>query len=806
MLDAAVDATGAERDDLVARLCANDIELRREVESLLQFEDRVEVFERAPGPSFSAPEQVGPYRIERVIASGGMGTVYLASRADDQYRKHVAVKVVQSGGNRSLVRRFRTERQILASLEHPYIARLLDGGVLDDGRPYLVMEYVAGRRIDEYVDARRLPLREVLELFVKVCSAVQFAHQNMVLHRDLKPGNVLVTEDGEPRLLDFGIAKLLGGDLESTQPFDRLLTPSSASPEQIAGAPVTTATDVYSLGVMLYRLLTGKTPYAAARDSNANPAAIFLTYEIPAASAVMTEERRSAALRGDLDNILRKALEKEPSRRYATVDEFAGDIRRYLEGRPVQARPASLAYRAGKFVRRNRALVTASALLACAILSGVAGTLWYARRAQAETAIAQRRFEALRKLSESLVFDLHDAIEKLPGATNARALVVRRALTYLNQLEADAEGNKAVQRDLASAYMRIGDIEGSERGPHLGGADALRSAAECYTKALNLRRTLAAADPNDEAAQRDLFASMWKVAEVYRRQGDLDQALQLSLDRLNRIRALRTRRTSTDLDYSLAVSLTVIGDLYRIMGQYDLASRYARDALEVRQRILSRNPGDPRARRSVGLAYEFIAYPLTAQRKYAEAAAAHKTALSFFEPLASAAPLDTDLARLVEVGHANLCEALSRTGQIAEALPHCQAAIEISQRMLKADPVNIQAAEDVAASSWSMGVMLESAGRLAEALRWERKSIALYETAVARDPDSVETVTGYADALIEAAGIGGRLRDPGACEHIAQATAVLARLRGISPKNAEVQVREEQARSLTLRFQHCPAS
>jgi tetratricopeptide (TPR) repeat protein len=448
-------------------------------------------------------------------------------------------------------------------------------------------------------------------------------------------------------------------------------------------------------------------------------------------------------------------------------------------------------------------MVTASALLACAILSGVAGTLWYARRAQAETAIAQRRFEALRKLSESLVFDLHDAIEKLPGATNARALVIRRALTYLNQLEAEAGGNKAVQRDLASAYMRIGDIQGSERGPHLGGADALSSAAECYTKALKLRRTLAAGDPNDEAAQRDLFASMWKVAEVYRRQGDLDHALQLSLDRLNRIRALRARRTSTDLDYSLAVSLTVIGDLYRVMGQYDLASRYARDALDVRQRILLRKPSDPRARRSAGLAYEFIAYPLTAQRKYAEATAAHKKALALFEPLASAAPLDTDLARLVQVAHANLCETLSRTGEIAEAKPHCHAAIEISERMLKADPVNIQAAEDFAASSWSMGVMLESAGRLADARRWERKSIALYENAVARDPDSVETVTGYADALIEAAGIEDRMRDPRACEHLSQATAVLARLRGISPKYAEVQVREEQARSLTLRFQYC---
>ena len=388
ILYAVEDRSGAERDSELRRLCNGDADLRAEVESLLACEGQIDLLERerrAPAAAV-VPQRIGPYRIERLLGTGGMASVYLAERADQHYRKQVAIKIIHTHDDR-LVSRFRSERQILARLEHPYIARLLDGGELEDGRPYLVMEFIEGRRIDQYVADVKPQIPDVLALYLKVCSAVQFSHHHLIVHRDLKAANVLVTADGEPRLLDFGIAKMLAdtaaGALETTLPFERILTPSAASPEQIAGGPVTTASDVYSLAVLLYTLLTGTSPYAGASGFAYDPERVIATYEPPLASAAPGVDARNARLlRGDLDNILRKALEKDAGRRYATVDEFAADLRSYLERRPVRARPASLLYRTRKFVARHRVGVAAALVTAVAVAGGAAATLWYAHRAQ----------------------------------------------------------------------------------------------------------------------------------------------------------------------------------------------------------------------------------------------------------------------------------------------------------------------------------------------------------------------------------------------------------------------------------------
>ena len=364
--------------------------------------------------------RVGPYRVERELGRGGMGTVYLAVRADDEYRKRVAIKVLRRGMETDdIVRRFRNERQILASIDHPHVAKLFDGGATDDGLPYFVMEYVDGRQIDDYCDAHRLSIADRLTLFRKVCSAVHFAHQNLVIHRDLKPENILVGADGQPKLLDFGIAKLLNPELAArtlypTRVEMRLMTPEFASPEQARGEPITTASDVYSLGVLLYELLTGHGPYrlenrqldeitrAICEEEPMRPsAAIDRIEEVPGPDGTLrrltpedvsrtregTRDKLRRRLRGDLDNIVLTAMRKEPQRRYASVEQLSEDVARYLEGRPVLAQKGSWSYKSSKFVRRNRVGV---AVAAAAVISLVAVSVITTReRNRAERALAR---------------------------------------------------------------------------------------------------------------------------------------------------------------------------------------------------------------------------------------------------------------------------------------------------------------------------------------------------------------------------------------------------------------------------------
>jgi serine/threonine protein kinase len=419
LFDEAADLPAAERATFLSAACGQDLAMRSEIESLLAADEKaadfleqpVVVSGSAPSPPASlVGRRIGHYAVESKIGEGGMSTVYLAVRADDVYRQKVALKVLAYGADRSdLSARFRAERQILASLDHPGIARLLDGGTIEDGRPYLVMEYIAGFPIDQYCDAHRLGVDARVDLFRQVCAAVQYAHQNLVVHRDIKPSNILVTADGVPRLLDFGIAKLLEGaqmpgTIEATMTGLRLMTPQYASPEQVEGGAITTATDVYSLGVLLYFLLTGQSPYRLATTTpdalqravlaqdpeRPSTAAGRSTGEGPppserAGGAGPTREASSEArglrpqqlrrkLRGDLDNIVLMALRKEPGRRYASVALLSEDLRRYREQLPVAAQPDTLGYRVRKFVGRHRAGVAAAAI-GLALILGLAATM-----------------------------------------------------------------------------------------------------------------------------------------------------------------------------------------------------------------------------------------------------------------------------------------------------------------------------------------------------------------------------------------------------------------------------------------------
>ena len=419
VFDGALERPAQDRAAYLRVLCARDDELRREVETLLRSSEQAGEFLETPAAQLSQvifldpsnnpsddnevgeyPEghRIGPYQFVRRIGRGGMGAVWLATRFDREYRKQVAIKMVKRGmDSQEILRRFRTERQVLANLDHPNIARLIDGGSTPDGLPYLVMEYVEGTPIDQYCERRRCSISERLHLFRAVCSAVHYAHQNLVVHRDIKPSNIMVA-GGIPKLLDFGIAKLLSPDgvtldLAQTRPEMRPMTLDYASPEQVRGEPITTATDVYSLGVLLFRLLTGKMPYGAKLGSQAamqhaiceqeplRPSSLVLADDstgVPEATQKMeavSESRDKARKRlrkklaGDLDNIILMALRKEPHRRYLSVEQFSQDIGRYLEGRPVIARLDTPGYQFAKFVRRNAEGVAAAVVIGVALIS-----------------------------------------------------------------------------------------------------------------------------------------------------------------------------------------------------------------------------------------------------------------------------------------------------------------------------------------------------------------------------------------------------------------------------------------------------
>ncbi len=452
----------------------------------------------------------GHYRIERRIGHGGMGDVYEAFR-DDDFHKRVALKVVRYDLDSEFAnRRFEQERQLLAGLEHPNIARLLDGGGSESGRPYLVLEYVEGLAIDQYCEGK--PRDMVLQLFLKVCAAVEYAHRNLVIHRDLKPANILVTADGEPKLLDFGIAKLLDAGADVTQTGLSALTPQYASPEQVRGGTITTASDVYSLGLILYELLTRRKPYSVSSAS-----------ALEVDRIVCQVEPSRPGVSEDLDNILLMALRKDPARRYTSVREFADDIDRSLINRPVTARPDTLGYRTRKFVRRHWAGVAAGFAVFVAVTGGVAATVYQAR-------VARQRFDQVRQLAHSFVFDYSDELARLDGTTNLRERMVRTALEYLDSLSRNVGNDLSFQKELAAAYQKVGDAQGYPTRPSLGHTD---QAIASYRKAAALHERIAAREPSHRRERGAFyidFAGLLRLTGNYEEAAQIGEAARLDLE------------------------------------------------------------------------------------------------------------------------------------------------------------------------------------------------------------------------------------------------------------------------------------
>ncbi len=729
-----------------------------------------------PGPGVDAASgrRIGPYRLVREIGHGGMGAVYLAVRDDDAFQKRVAVKVLRRGmDTEAIISRFRNERQILAGLDHPHIARLIDGGSTPDGLPYFVMEYVDGAPIDEYADAHDLDTTARLDLFQQVCEAVQYAHQNLIIHRDIKPANVLVTRDGVPKLLDFGIAKLLnpelaGHTLAPTALGLQLMTPEYASPEQVRGDPVTTATDVYSLGMLLYELLTGRRPYEIGSRAPSDIARVVCETVPPRPSTAVTVgptvdgrtgdasipasdadskprtrprtvdgERLRRRLAGDLDNIVMKALSKEPPRRYASVDQFAEDVRRHLAGLPVIARKDTFGYRASKFVRRNRAAVLAAAGVVLALIAGMAGVAWQAQVARAERARAEQRFDDVRALASAFLFDLHDAIRDLPGSTPARQLVVSKGMEYLDKLAADAGDRPDLQRELAAGYLRVGDVQGRPFNPNLGDTEG---ALESYRKAVSVYESLGVTPSSDESIRREASVAYLRLSDVLSVSGDSAGALAAARTGLDFVRDL-----SNDLSASpqalrdLAVGYSRVGDLLSETGATQEALEHRRRALALMEHLAASEPNDPNNLRQLGVAYQRMGnslgnpnYPNVGD--HAGALEHLEKSIEVFRRASAAYPTNALFRRNYAVASSNAADILGALGRHDEALAREQEALRTFETQAREDPTNAAARNDLAISWYKMGEMLAARGRTREALAEYEKAMAIHRSLSAADP------------------------------------------------------------------------
>ncbi len=647
LLAAALERAPDERSLFLDSACGEDADLRRTVETLLAADAKLEGFLETPaaaaevaaaaatrGTTAEIGESIGPYRIEREIDHGGMGTVYLAVRADDAFERRVAIKLLNPGmASANLVRRFRSERQILASLDHPYIARLFEGGATEDGRPYLVMEYIEGLPVDEYCDRSRLPLRQRLELFRKICAAVHYAHQNLVVHRDVKPSNILVDENGEPRLLDFGIAKLLDPEafpytVDATVTGLHPMTPHYASPEQVRGEAITTASDVYSLGVLLYKLLTGRLPHRLAGLPRREIERVLSTEEpsrpsvavagLSGASDVRESEptpdavSRSRATRpqqlrrqltGDLDNIVLMALRKEPGRRYGSVEQLSGDLRRHLEGLPVTARQSTLAYQVGSFVRRHKLAVVLAASMLAMVMIFAAAMARQARFTARQRDLAELERDKAEQVSAFLV-DLFEVVD--PGEARGNTITAREVLD---------RGAAQVRRELAN-------------------------------------------QPEVQASLLDAIGTVYLNLGLYEQSAPLLES------------SLETRETRHGADHpEVARSLHHLGTLYRHQGRYDEAEPLLRRALAVREESLGP------AHAGVGETLQQMAILERQQGRYAEAEALLERALEIFRR--QLGPEHPNVARCLRV----LSGVRMNQGRYDEAEPLLQSALAIDEKV-----------------------------------------------------------------------------------------------------------------------------
>jgi serine/threonine protein kinase/predicted negative regulator of RcsB-dependent stress response len=763
-----------------------DESIRYEVEKLISASEEAEDFIVEPAfveAGFNEVDetdcyvgkQIDAYKIIKEIGHGGMGTVYLAARRDD-FEKRVALKLIKRGmDTNSVLKRFMMERQILARLEHPFIANLFDGGSTADGLPFLVMEYVEGLPVTRFCAAQNLKIEDRLALFQKICAAVSFAHQNLVVHRDLKPSNILVTADGTPKLLDFGIAKLLHPDwsldtAEATATMFRVMTPEYASPEQLRGLPVTTASDVYSLGVVLYELLTGERPYKIDSRLPEEAAQVVLTEEpVKPSSAVSRQWRESWAvtgktnideppttnneptknpksqipnpksLRGDLDNIILKALRKEPERRYQSVQEFSDDIRRHLTGLPVTATADSRIYRLKKFVKRHRAGVFAGLFVFFSLLTGISVAIWQAVEARKERAKAEQHFNDVRKLTNSFLFEFHDAIQDLQGATPAREMTVKKALEYLDILAREQSSDLSLQFELATAYAKVAKIQSypgaSSLGDTSGSITSHRKAIEILEKLLEMK-------PNNREYQQELALNYKSLAFIYEISGEADLNYSSNQSALNLFQNL-VSSDDTDVNSKLELSdcHKSLGDATASKGDLEKAMQSYRQTLEMSESVLRFQPDNKKAKTMIMVASDAIGTTLgnpnfTNLGDTDAALQAHRRQLDVCNEMLAADPQSQSLQSTKAFTLKVIGEVQTARKEWKEALKSYQQSLEIQENLVKTDVKDAFANGRLAYLLTNLGEALANTDQLAGALNQHNRAIEILEKLVETDKEN----------------------------------------------------------------------
>ncbi|KAA6456649.1 hypothetical protein DYQ86_24600 [Acidobacteria bacterium AB60] len=696
-----------DRAGLIESLCDGEAQLMAEVSSLLRACAEEELTSAASlrlrlgeGSSNEEGKRVGAYEIDRLIGRGGMGAVYIAHRVDGNFEQQVAIKLIDLPLATDLFReRFRLERQILAGLNHPWIARLLDGGVTSQGELFLVMEFVDGLTIQRYCEGRALPLPERLELFKKVCEAVQFAHQNLVVHRDLKPDNILVTPDGTPRLLDFGTAKLLspsalGSDSELTRQGFQSFTPQYASPEQVLGHPITTASDTYSLGVLLYLLLTGKLPYELTEFTTAELVRVICE-EAPRRPAMAVDP--ATHLDPDLEAIVLKALRKEPNERYLTAAQLADDVQAFLEERTVSARRGTFTYRAGKFTRRHRIALVSAAIIILTVLAGVGGVLWQSRLANLERRRAEARATDLRELSNSLISELDEAIKELPGSTGAQRLLVTRVLEHLDRASKDASGDRQTQLDLVNAYTRLGNIQGNPYDQNLGDRSG---ALISLDKALAIARSLSGTRTADQESLRALASALQSRSEVLWGMEKTSEAVSSMRDAIKVFdRLIAARDATASLICEAAAAYGTLGDELGqpgtpSMGDLLGALKVYRQAIALDERALRLDPGFLRARRAIPI-NELKVGNVEIEWDPSQALKDYEIAENGFEALPGAKTNGLSALRTRANMLRHRAQALRELTRFAQAAPLFEEALRIQRDIAAQDPNDSRSQFDV---------------------------------------------------------------------------------------------------------------
>jgi len=683
-------------------------------------------------------KQFGQYRIIEEIGRGGMAIVYRGERSDGSFEKQVAIKVLDRHHSvKSSAARFRQELRILGQLDTAKIAKILDAGT-QDGLAYFVMEYVDGSHIDKYCRHHELSVIQILNLFLQVCEAVSLAHNSNIVHRDLKPANILVDTSGSPRLIDFGIAKVLDSNEDEaiTVRGAEVMTLLYASPEQLSGSPAASlpSSDIYSLGVVLYELLTGKRPI--------EPPASVASYDLPR-FLVETEppppSKHDTALAGDLDTIVLKALRKDRTERYRSVEQFASYIRLYLENRPIPEGPPNVGYRFGKFVKRNLTPIAVATVLTVTLLGGIFATLHQAR-------IAQRRFDDVRQVATSFLFDFDEAIATVQGATEARRLVVKKGQEYLDKLATDG-GDDSLREELAGAYERLAGIEGNVYGSNLG---QYKQAAVTYEKALAIRKELAARHPNDARMKATLGNSHLLAGDVYFTSGSKDDAIQHLRQGVEILEGLASSGNQPiKVQSGLARGHSRLCNFLLSTGDHQGALRNCEISIRESKELVAAHPDDPAYRAVLAAALALSGNALRLDKRPKEAMSQLEFAAQEFQKLHDAQPTNNGFAKNLAGTYTVLGANYRALGETDKALHFLQKGIKTVREMIVVDPADARPKTTLAVALIQVAALFAQTNRPEEARNAAAEGLGIFRNFADQPQASPDDLNNYASFLSE---------------------------------------------------------